>query len=113
MVGKTLGIYLASHFLRNTVGIFCLFIFLIMAVDLIEFSRRTSSVDDVSFAEILTVVSLRAPSIAENVLPFTVMFGASISLILLNRRLELVIARASGVSVWQFLVPIAPASCSI
>ena len=113
MVGKTLGIYLASHLLRNTVGIFCLFIFLIMAVDLIEFSRRTSSVDDVSFAEILTVVSLRAPSIAENVLPFTVMFGASISLILLNRRLELVIARASGVSVWQFLVPIAPASCSI
>ena len=38
------------------------------------------------------------------------MFGASISLILLNRRLELVIARASGVSVWQFLVPIALAA---
>lgn len=106
MVGKTMGVYLAAHFLRTTLGIFLLFLFLIIAVDFIEFSRRASSVEDVLVGEISQVVFFRAPSIAENILPFTVMFGASITLIVLNRRLELVVARASGVSVWQFLLPV-------
>ena len=52
------------------------------------------------------IALLRAPQFAGQVLPFAVLFGAIASLLVLNRRLELVIARASGVSVWQFLAPI-------
>ena len=106
MIGKTLGFYLAASFLRYTLGIFVLFLCLIIGIDIVEFSRRTSSVDDVQIGEVMKVVLYRTPSIAENVLPFTVMFGAAASLIMLNRRLELVVARASGVSVWQFLLPL-------
>jgi lipopolysaccharide export system permease protein len=113
MIGKTMGFYLAVTFLRYTTGIFLLFLFLIIGVDMIEFSRRASSVEDVQASEILAVVLFRALSNAENVLPFTVMFGASATLIVLNRRLELVVARAAGLSVWQFLFPIALAAALV
>ena len=75
MVGKTMGLYLAANFLLYTVAIFTLFLCLIIGVDIVEFSRRTTSVADIQSGEILTVVLFRAFSIAENVLPFTVMFG--------------------------------------
>ncbi len=42
---------------------------------------------------------------AEQVLPFAVLFGAMITLLQLSRKLELVVARAAGVSAWQFLQP--------
>ncbi|MBX9758678.1 MAG: LPS export ABC transporter permease LptG, partial [Beijerinckiaceae bacterium] len=48
---------------------------------------------------------LRTPTIAEQVLPFAVLGGAMFAFVGLSRRLELVIARAAGVSVWQFLLP--------
>jgi len=107
MIRKTLGFYLAWSFLRNAAGIFLLFFFLIIAVDAIEFSRRVGAISNVTFNEVAQVVLFRTPLHAENVLPFAVMFGASATLILLNRRHELVVARASGVSVWQFLLPLA------
>lgn len=110
MIGKTLGIYLAQHFARNTVLIFILFFFLIVAVDLIELSRQVGQTTDAGFGSILLISLYRAPAFAENVLPFSVLFGASATLVLLNRKLELVVARASGVSVWQFLLPIALAA---
>ena len=110
MIGRTMGLYLATNFLVYTLAIFTLFLCLIIGVDIVEFSRRTTSVADIQSSEILTVVLYRSLSIAENILPFTVMFGACASLIILNRRLELVVARASGVSVWQFLMPIAVAA---
>ena len=113
MTGMTLSLYLAGNFLRYTLGIFILFLSLIIAVDIVEFSRNVSSLDGIGFAEVLFVVLLRAPAFAENVLPFCIMFGASATLIILNRRLELVVARASGVSVWQFLMPIVLAAAIV
>jgi lipopolysaccharide export system permease protein len=38
-------------------------------------------------------------------LPFAVLFGAMIAFLNLSRKLELVVARAAGVSVWQFMTP--------
>ena len=106
MTGKTLGFYLARTFLRNTLYIFALFFCLIVIIDLIDLTRQLAETTDASFGDIFLVVLYRAPSLAENVLPFATLFGTSATLILLNRRLELVVARASGVSVWQFLFPI-------
>ena len=80
---------------------------------MIELSRQVGQIKGVGFDAILSVSLLRAPAFAENVLPFAVLFGGSATLILLNRRLELVVARASGVSVWQFLFPIAVAAAVV
>lgn len=112
MIGSTFSFYLARHFLRNLAFVFLLFLGLIITVDLIELSRELSRVETVGFLDIFSIAVLRAPAFAENVLPFAVLFGSAASLLLLNRRLELVVARASGVSVWQFLLPlVATAIC--
>ncbi len=106
MIGLTLGFYFAARFVKVTFMIFALFFGLIVVVDLIELSRQAGQIKDAAFSDMLTVSLLRAPSFAENVLPFAVMFGGATTLIILNRKLELVVARASGVSVWQFLFPL-------
>jgi lipopolysaccharide export system permease protein len=46
---------------------------------------------------------LHTPIVAEQALPFAVLFGAMISFLNLSRKLELVVARAAGVSAWQFM----------
>ncbi|EFL90593.1 LptF/LptG family permease [Ahrensia sp. R2A130] len=113
MIGQTLSVYLAKNFLRNTMFVFLVFFFLIALVDMLELSRRTARIDDVGFFDVVSIVMLRAPVLSENIVPFAVLFGASASLLLLNKRLELVVARASGVSVWQFLAPICAAAAVV
>ena len=48
---------------------------------------------------------LRSPSMGQTIIHFAVLFGGMISLPRLTRANELVVVRASGVSVWQFLLP--------
>ncbi|MEM1038966.1 MAG: LptF/LptG family permease [Pseudomonadota bacterium] len=103
----TLSLYLASDFARKVLVVFMLFVGLVVAVDMIELSRELSRNNEVTAWDIFEIAALRAPSFVENVLPFATLFGAAGSLMLLNSRLELVVARASGVSVWQFLAPLA------
>lgn len=107
MIGFTLGSYFAAHFLRNTLLIFCLFLLLILAVDMVELMRSVPAGLEGVTGRVLQIALLRAPSFTHHVVPFSVLFGAALSLLLLNRRLELVVARASGISVWQFLLPYA------
>jgi len=107
---STLSFYIAKHFLRNVVLIFLLFLALITTVDLIELSRELSRTEGVSFSDIFVISVLRAPFFAGEVLAFACLFGAVGSFLILNRKLELVIARASGVSVWQFMRPMAIAA---
>ncbi len=47
----------------------------------------------------------RVPYLTERLMPFTVLVGAMSCYLNLSRRLELVIARAAGVSAWQFIAP--------
>ena len=113
MIGLTLGSYLARHMLRMTGLIFLLFLTLILAVDLIELARAVPQKAGAGIYDLFLVAVLRAPELAQNVLPFAVLFGAAASLMALNARLELVVARASGVSVWQFLLPLALSAVAI
>ena len=46
---------------------------------------------------------MHVPLLLDTALPFAFLFGALLSLLDLSRKLELVVARASGVSVWGFL----------
>ena len=48
---------------------------------------------------------LRTPTVAEQALPFAVLFGSMIAFLNLSRKMELVVVRAAGLSVWQFLMP--------
>ena len=78
---------------------------LIYTLDFVELVRRTGDVADVPTALLAQLALFRTPAIAEQILPFAVLFGSMAALLNLSRKLELVVARAAGVSAWQFLTP--------
>ena len=96
MIGRTLSLYLAGRFARTVLAAFLFVFTLIYAVDLVEMLRRSGDAPKAT-APILALLSfLRTPSFAEQALPFAVLFGSMIAFLNLSRRLELVVARASG-----------------
>ncbi len=105
MIGHTLGIYFTKLFFKNVLLIFMLIFVLIVAVDLSDQARRMSRYPDVPFSDFLLISLAKAPGFAERILPFATLFGGISTLILLNKKMELVVARAAGLSVWQFLWP--------
>ncbi len=67
--------------------------------------RRTSDIEGASTQRVAMLALLRAPSASEQLMPFCVLCGAMAAFLDLTRKLELLVARAVGVSVWGFLVP--------
>ena len=76
---------------------------LVFVLDFVETMRRAGEIEDVGTATIASISLFRTPSIVEQTLPFAVLFGAMGAFLALSRRLELIVARAAGVSAWQFL----------
>jgi len=103
--GMTLARYLAFTFVRWIGGFFLLGSAIIFLADTVELIRR--SVDRESFAATDAVLAslYKTPSLTEEFLPFAVLFGAIAAFLALNRRLELAVMRAAGVSAWQFILP--------
>ena len=105
MIGRTLGIYFTKLFLKNVFLIFLLILVLIVAVDMTDQARRMSRYPDAPMSDFLLISLAKAPGFAERILPFATLFGCIATLVVLNKKMELVVARAAGVSVWQFLWP--------
>jgi len=101
LFGK-LGRYFGRRFLGAVILVFITCAGLIAIVDFFEFSRRLGDRADVSIPDIGYLVLLRLPAYSEQMFPFAVLIGAMASFLTLSRRLELVIARTVGASVWQF-----------
>ena len=73
-------------------------------IDFVEMMREGAKVD-ISAAQVVFLTLLRLPAFAELILPFAVLIGSIGAFLMLGRSSELVIVRASGLSVWQFLTP--------
>lgn len=105
MIGRTLSFYFAQRFARTVIAAFMLVFVLIYAVDLVELLRRSGDSQRASGVLMAGLSFLRTPTFAEQALPFAVLFGSMIAFLNLSRKMELVVARAAGVSVWQILIP--------
>lgn len=105
MIGFTLGRYLSSRFLRMILAVFATIFSLVFVIDFVELLRRTGNIAGVTTTTVAFLSFLRTPAVSEQVLPFCVLFGSMAVFLNLTRKLELLVARASGVSVWQFLAP--------
>jgi lipopolysaccharide export system permease protein len=105
MIGKTLGFYFARQFATLVISIFLFFFFLVFVITYLEFFTRTLGTKEFDPVQVFLLTLYRVPSICEEILPFTTLFGSIAAFILANRRLEIVIARAAGISAWQFLIP--------
>ena len=77
----------------------------IMLVDFVEATRNIGEDGDLSLLTILGLTALKAPTLIEETIPFVVLFGVMGALYGLNKRSELIVLRASGLSAWRFLWP--------
>jgi lipopolysaccharide export system permease protein len=105
VIGPTLSLYLAQRFARTVVAAFMVVFVLIYAVDLVELLRRSGDSQRATGILMAGLSFLRTPTFAEQALPFAVLFGSMIAFLNLSRKMELVVARAAGLSVWQILIP--------
>ncbi len=105
MVSRTLSLYFARHFAKMVLSIFMLGFILIMVVTYIEFFNRAFRGDYEAGFTLALVALFRVPSVTEDALPFAVLYGSIAAFVVANRRLEVVVARAAGVSAMQFLLP--------
>ncbi len=105
MIGATLARYFSMRFFNTIMLVFLTICGMVYVVDFVEMLRRASNRPGITVGFIALLSLLRTPSVAEQVLPFCVLFGTMTAFIELTRRLELIVARAAGVSVWQFLLP--------
>src|SRR5262245_41319936 len=103
--GSTLGFYFALRFLKTVLGVFFGCVALVWIINYVDLARRTLFIEGVDSKTIAMIIALQTPATAEPILPFAVRFGALTAFGLSNRRLELVVVRAAGVSAWQFLLP--------
>jgi len=105
MSRATLSRYIAGRTLRG-IGIALLVVIAIIAlVDYVEASRNIGSEADVSPLDLLILTSLKTPKLIEQTIPFVILFGVMGALAGMNRRSELTVIRAAGLSAWRFLRP--------
>lgn len=102
---RTLRRYVAKRFLLTILGAFAVCAILIFMIDMIELLRLSRRASDLSVAALLWMALLRLPAFTEILLAFAVLVGSLGALLSLNRKSELAVMRAGGMSVWQFIRP--------
>ncbi|WP_395516761.1 LPS export ABC transporter permease LptG [Pseudorhizobium flavum] len=107
MIANTLSRYFFRRYV-STAGWFFLGVCgIIFLADFSETSRRLSGLEGYSVPAALLFTAMRTPLIFQQTIPTLTLFVGMTSLIALNRRYELVVTRAAGISVWQFITPFA------
>lgn len=105
LIGATLGRYFSVRFTKTILAVFMTVFALVYTLDFVELMRRAGEAEGASAGLMAQLALFRTPAVAEQIFPFAVLFGSMAALLQLSRKLELVVARAAGVSAWQFLQP--------
>ncbi len=102
---STLTRYFGSTFLKAVVAVFAGVFVLVTLIDYIELLRHSAGEKDVSAWLVARTSIYRVPQLTERIMPFAILIGAMSSFLSMSRRNELVVARAAGMSAWQFTKP--------
>jgi lipopolysaccharide export system permease protein len=105
-VSTTLLSYIGRQFLFALIGFFVLLMALVYMFEVIELFRRAASRPNVTTGLLLQMALFKLPQMAEELAPFVALFASIITFWRLTRTHELTVARAAGISVWQFLLPV-------
>ncbi len=104
-LSPTLSIYFGRQFIYGVGLVILVFIATILIFDLVELLRRGAAKEHATIGVLTQMAFLKLPFMAQKAIPFAVLIGGMLSFARLTRYHELVVARAAGVSVWQFLLP--------
>jgi len=101
----TMARYFGRRFFVTILGTLLVIGAIIFVLDFAELVRRSANKDELTFPLMLLMTAQKLPMLAAKTFPFAIMFGSMLAFFRLTRHQELIVARASGVSVWQFLLP--------
>ncbi|HEY4172541.1 MAG TPA: LPS export ABC transporter permease LptG [Rhodopila sp.] len=107
----TLSLYVVRQFGLAVSGMLLGLSGLVAMFDFIELLRRSANHPAVSFGTVSQIAALRLPYVAMQILPFAVLLGGILCFWRLTRSSELIVARAAGISAWEFLT--APTLCAL
>ena len=104
-LSPTLSAYIGRQFLFWFTSTLLALLGVAFLFDTVELLRRASFKPQVTFDVVLGMAALKLPLMAEQLLSFAVLFSGMFVFAKMTRHHELVVARAAGVSVWQFMLP--------
>ena len=110
LVPGTLWRYFFRRYLKTFAGYFVAVVLIILLVDFNETAGRFSASPGYTIGIGFYISLLRVPLVVQTAIPFIALLASIATLMQLNRKYELVVARASGVSAWQFLAPLLAAN---
>lgn len=113
MAGATFSRYLMRQFLVAFLGLLAILAAIIWLFEFVEMIRRAGGSEEATIGIALSLTLLKLPRTVELVFPFAILFSAMFTFWRLTRSHELVVVRAAGVSVWQFLAPVVIATLLI
>ena len=97
--------YIITRTLRGILIAFLIVTGVIVLVDFVESTRNIGQDFGLNNFQVMQLTLLKVPSLIEQTIPFVVLFGVMATFFGLNKRSELIVLRASGLSVWNFLSP--------
>ena len=102
---STLARYLLVRTLRGLLVAFAVVAALLALVDFVEATRDVAADSELSSLALFRLTLLKTPALLQETLPFVVLFASMGTLHALNRRSELISAKAAGVSAARYLRP--------
>lgn len=106
----TLSRYLVRQFVLSFLVIIGGLLAVVFIGEALELLRRAASHPDISFGLVMTMAAFKLPGTAQVMLPSVMLFTALYFFWRFTRTHELEVTRAAGISVWNFLAPVAAAA---
>ncbi len=105
MIFGTLSRYFFRRYIVTTMWFLVGMSAITFLLDFSETASRISSFPGYTLGGAVLLTAVRLPLILQQTIPFVALFVGITVLIGLNRKYELVVTRAAGISVWQFMLP--------
>ncbi len=105
MISATLFFYFARQITKTVGAFYLLLVLLIGLVNLVDYFGEALRSNIAVGPQVAALAFLRVPRLVDDVIPLVVLYGSIATFVVANRRLEVVVARAAGISAWQFLLP--------
>jgi lipopolysaccharide export system permease protein len=103
-LSRILALYISRLFMISVIAVLAGLTGLVSLFDFLELLRRSASRPNTTFGIVAEMAALRVPWAVLEILPFAVLLGGIWAFWRLSRSSELVVARAAGLSAWQFLL---------
>lgn len=105
-VSFTFSKYIAKMFLQWFFIVVFTFSTIISLFNVVELLRRAQNKPNVGLTQVILMALYQLPELLNQLMPFMMLFATMLLFWHMNRRLELVVGRSLGLSIWSVLMPV-------